>query len=342
MSSLHPRVTITLGILAAFVVVAPLAGQATFIDIGLLGPAFSTLWAVNNQDQAVGWSETHGLDSEHAILWKDGALVDLGVVPGDTASRALGINEQGDVVGLSADTTNFQARAVAWIDGRIVDLGFPGCVATAINNRGQIVLSCGLVVSLRGDAPVPIRPLPGYTGVRASAINDAGVVVGDMLTSIGRTEAFRWEHGEATVLSPSVDGRPSSATAINDRGQIVLNVTTFPGAGGIEPALWDRGRAVPLGGSWGRLSAQAWGINARGEVVGSGADLMTSRGGAFVWAGGTIRFLEPANGVAIDINDRGVAVGRRYVEADAVQEGVLWLKPATRALPALPRLTTGP
>jgi probable HAF family extracellular repeat protein len=329
--------------LATFAVVAPLAGQQTFIDIGLLGPAFSTLWAVNNHDEAVGWSETHGLDSEHAILWKDGALVDLGVLPGDNASRALGINGQGDIVGLSADTTNFQARAVAWTNGQIIDLGFPGCIATAVNNRGDVLLGCGALLSLRrGDVMVSIAPLPGYTGVRASAINDAGVVVGAMVTSTGRSDAFRWENGQATVLSPSVDGRPSSATAINARGQIVLNVTTFPGAGGIEPALWDRGTAVPLAGEWGRFSAQAWGINARGEVVGSGADLVTLRGGAFVWSNGIFRFLTPSNGVALDINDRGVAVGRHFVEEDASEHGILWLKPATRVPLRLPRDTTVP
>jgi probable HAF family extracellular repeat protein len=341
MQTTHRLVAVAV-VVAALTAVAPLAGQATFIDIGVLGPAFSTLWAVNNLDQAVGWSETHGLDSEHAILWRDGTLVDLGVMPGDTASRALGINEQGEIVGLSADTTNFQARAVAWIDGQILDLGFPGCIANGINNRGQVAVSCGRVVSLRGDPPIAIGPLPGYTGVRPAAINDAGVVVGAMVAPDGRSEAFRWEHGEMTALGASVGGRPSSATAINDRGQIVLNVTTFPGAGGIEPALWDRGRAVPLGGDWGRLSAQAWGINARGEVVGSGADLVTQQGGAFVWANGTIRFLEPSNGIALDINDRGVAVGRRFVEADAIQEGVLWLKAATRVLPSRPRLPATP
>jgi probable HAF family extracellular repeat protein len=327
--------------LATIAVVAPLAGQQTFIDIGLLGPALSTLWAVNNQDQAVGWSETHGLDSEHAILWKDGALVDLGVMPGDNASRALGINEQGDIVGLSADTGVFHVRAVGWKDGQIIDLGFPDCSARAINNRGAVVIWCGGSAYVRrGQTVTAIAPLPGYTSIYPAAINDNGVVVGAMTQASGRSDAFRWENGQATVLSASVDGRPSSATAINDRGQIVLNVTTFPGAGGVQPALWDRGSAVPIGGTWGTFSGQAWGIDARGDVVGSGADLATSRGGAFVWSDGVFRFLEPS-GIVLDINDRGVAVGRFFLD-DGTQHGILWLKAATRVPPRLPRDTTLP
>lgn len=317
----------------------PLTGQQSFIDTGTLGPVFTTLTAVNNLDQAVGWSETGGFDSEHAILWKDGSLADLGVMPGDTASQARGINDQGVIVGESADTTNFRARAVAWIDGRIVELA-ADCVANGINNAGDVILGCTTGSYLRrADATmIPIRPLPGYGAVTLSALNDAGVVVGAMTTSTGRSDAFRWDNGEATILSASVDGRPSSATAINARGQIVLNVTTFPGAGGIAPAVWDRGRAVPLAGDWGRFSGQAWGINARGEIVGSGGDLVTLRGGGFVWAGGSFRFLDPS-GIPVAINDRGVAAGRYFVEEDARQHGILWLKPATRPRPPQPRVT---
>ena len=70
-----------LGSLASFVV-TPLVAQQSFIDVGTLGFGSSYLLAVNNRNEAVGYSEVSGLDSNRAMLWRDGQLIDLGVLPG--------------------------------------------------------------------------------------------------------------------------------------------------------------------------------------------------------------------------------------------------------------------
>jgi hypothetical protein len=80
---------------------------------------------------------------EHAIVWHDGQLIDLGTLPGDTVSRAMGINDFGQVVGLSVKTDGVSrlVRAVLWDHGPAIELPFgEPCVATAINNKGHIAV----------------------------------------------------------------------------------------------------------------------------------------------------------------------------------------------------------
>ena len=67
MKRLRVCIVAALGSFASFVV-APLLAQSSVIDIGRLGPESSFLWAVNDRNQAVGWSELAGRDTEHAIL----------------------------------------------------------------------------------------------------------------------------------------------------------------------------------------------------------------------------------------------------------------------------------
>jgi probable HAF family extracellular repeat protein len=100
MTSPRVRLVVALASLASFApavpsIVSPASAQSAPIDIGSLSPFGSSfLWAVNNRSEAVGWSELGGLDTEHAILWRDGELIDLGLLPGDDVSRALGINDR--------------------------------------------------------------------------------------------------------------------------------------------------------------------------------------------------------------------------------------------------------
>lgn len=321
--------------LASPALLASPAADTSPIDIGSLSPfGNSVLWAVNNRNEAVGWSELRGLDSEHAILWRDGQLVDLGVLDGFVASRALGINDRGQIVGFSVEFALFHTRAMLWQDGRMIELapGEDGCTARAINNRGEIVGLCpGLTLWRKGER-VPIGVSAGLTGLFPAAINDAGMVAGSARDASGRSVGFVWDDGTTTVLEPPPGLDRTFVTAINAHGDAVGYAGPSSGIDMLEPAVWRDGKVSPLSGTWGTFHGIAWGINDHGDVVGSGHDaahVPGQPGGAFVWSRGRFKFLPPGSN-AQDINEHGVAVGRFFFHESGILHGMFWPRAATR------------
>jgi probable HAF family extracellular repeat protein len=129
-------------------------------DIGTLGGLHSTAKALNNRRQVVGWAEIRD-QSTDAFLWQDGVMHDLGTLPGGVAkpgsgSQAAAVNGHGQVVGSSLNSRG-ESRAVVWENDKIIDLndvipvvaGLVFTRATAINNRGQIVVE----QQTRADGP---------------------------------------------------------------------------------------------------------------------------------------------------------------------------------------------
>ena len=103
--------------------------------------------AINNQGLVVGHSDLTGDTTFHAYLWtRETGMRDLGTLPGDFASLAIGINDRGEVVGGSLDV-NFNIRASLWQNGAMTDLntlipansGLYLLLAESINSSGEIV-----------------------------------------------------------------------------------------------------------------------------------------------------------------------------------------------------------
>ena len=122
--------------------------HGTLTDLGNLGGTSGTFATdINNQTDVVGQSNLRGDTTAHAFLWteRDG-MQDLGTLPGDVASQAIGINDEGQVVGLSIDADG-NAAAFLWQDGVMTDLNtlIPAdsplflFVASDFDSRGQIV-----------------------------------------------------------------------------------------------------------------------------------------------------------------------------------------------------------
>jgi probable HAF family extracellular repeat protein len=310
----------------ASLVVSPLLAQSAFVDVGTLGFGSSYLLAVNNRGDAVGYSEVTGLDSNRAMLWRDGRLSDLGVLPGMMLSVATDINDRGDVVGWSSEYQYQNIHAVVWRDGQIIDLTPPGdsCRASDINNRGDIVGTCGSgAVLWRDGAIVHLQGLAGGGGGSATAINDAGVIAG----TIQGVGPVLWVNGTPTALPLPPDAVGAVVAAINERRQVVGYVVRDRF---YDPVLWENGQVKPLGGAWGTVFGYARGINNRGEiavhafVVGP----ITEYGG-HVWRDGIFRHLESSTSVD-DIDDRGVAVGRVETVGGFESHGAIWPKAGTR------------
>jgi len=130
--------------------------NGTATDLGNLGGtgagAFgNAAYSANSRGDVVGHSALPGGLTEHAFLWtKRTGMQDLGTLPGDAISYALGINDSGVIVGTSWVTATFTGpHATIWDDGVPTNLNtlvVPGGSAglylgqcQSVNNRGEIV-----------------------------------------------------------------------------------------------------------------------------------------------------------------------------------------------------------
>lgn len=204
-----------------------------------------------------------GLPELHAVLWRQGRILDLGTLPeGGYQSEANAVNSAGQVVGAAYNTTpdansmgafwlwtpyQYQTRAFLWDKQRgMQDLGtLPGgtdAKAYFINERGQVV----------GDS---------YTSSVASA---ACASVGYPLT----TNSFLWERGKRMKSLGTLGGTCGFADDLNKQGQVV-GASTVTGDLSFHAFLWD-GSIHDLGGSFGGNDIFAFAINDLGEAVGFG------------------------------------------------------------------------
>jgi probable HAF family extracellular repeat protein len=130
--------------------------------------AWNTPTALNQRGDVVGFANvpggaTPGSFFAHAFLWtQEDGIRDLGTLPGDLFSQALGINACRQVVGMSCSAGFAVCRAFLWQDGKMIDLN--------------------------------TRVTPGYDGhlVFANDINDLGEIAGGAAdASSGESVAFR-------------------------------------------------------------------------------------------------------------------------------------------------------
>lgn len=241
------------------------AGSRAFVYDGTMhalpgfGGVNSGAAAINAAGEIAGYSKTAG-GANHAFLWKPagdgyerGTLVDLGTLPGDIGTFALGMNESGQVVGYSNDP-NYFGHAFLWtpttpngLDGTMTPLGaLPGeryASAYAINASGTVVGEAQVRDEFHAFVWRPATP-NGTTGVmtdlgtlggtwsRATAINGAGDIVGvaEGPAPDAFDYAFLYRDGVMydlnTALPDTVHGvELSVAYGITDSGQIVGGAT---------------------------------------------------------------------------------------------------------------------
>jgi probable HAF family extracellular repeat protein len=131
--------------------------------------------------------------------------------------------------------------------------------ATGLNERGEVVGNFGDGRSFRySDGTVQeIAPLPGDDAIGVSAINSAGIVVGNSVNLVAGSDPTPVivQSGQ-TVAIPGL--RNAIPYAINDLGQIA------GAAHGIGAFVYSAGSASSIGDE----GAVAYGINSNGDVVG--------------------------------------------------------------------------
>ncbi len=196
------------------------------INLGTFGGYSSGANAINNLGQVVGASDPV-MGSGRAFRTAPNSRInpatdDLGTLPNNSGfSGASDINNLGQVVGYIS-TGN--GGAFLWENGVITNLGFDSAIA--INDLGQIVGSEAGVftagVLWENGVITNLGTLGG--GGSATDINNLGQIVGGTSTTRG-FHAYLWENGVISDLNdliPADSGwELASASAINDRGQIV-------------------------------------------------------------------------------------------------------------------------
>ena len=294
----------------------------TITDLGTLGGNSSQAYGVNIHGQVVGSAIT-ATGAEHAFLYRNGVMTDLGVLNhGDTFSRAYGINDSGVVVGQSLGATS---DPFIYADGHMSFVGSLGGnygSADAINNAGQIVgISAdanGVTHAFRstGGTMLDLGVLSAAQNYStAHGINSAGDVTGYSQTDAVNYDAFLYRAGSLQDLGNAYAN--SRGFSINDAGYIAGD-SIINAAGDQHAFVWHNGVMTDLGTA-GAASSVGGAINNLNEVVGTliydPSDGTKNSG--FLYSNGVmvdVNTLLPANSGwvlrdAQDVNDIGQIVG---------------------------------
>ena len=347
------RYLVALGLLCCAAPVWAVGGY-TITDLGNI----NEVNGINASGQVVGDMGGSGGAINRAFLYSNGAMSDLGTLPGGTVygSIATSINASGQVVGSSTGSFTVanvgNQHAFLYSNGVMSDLGaLPGSNyngttdsgATAINTSGQVVgasytASGNLHAFLYSNGTMSdIGTLPGgYDTSVANGINASGQVVGYDNNVSGQDHAFLYNNGVMSDLGTLPGGHSSVANGINASGQVVgeSDITIL---GYSHAFLYSNGVMSDLGMLPGRSSSVAYGINATGQVVGSSGP----GGHAFLYSNGTMTDLNSvlsagsgwtALTAANAINDSGQIVGVGII-ANGYQDAFL-LTPAAVPVPA--------
>ncbi len=315
------------------------SAEYTITDLGTLGGSASAANAINASGEVVGNADT-AAGAEHAFIYANGTMTDLGTLSGGSASNATAINSSAEVVGEST-TSSGATHAAEFGGGNVTDLGTDGTSgseANGINDSGTIV--GGLVITSDQESPFidvngTMSMLPVSTPQNtiplglALGISNPGGVVGDY----GYSE---YVNGFPTILQPypaswsaaQVESTRPLFSGFTNGEIFAINSSGSEGAGAgenqtgttdiFEAAIWNASGVTPIGTLPGATSSSAHAINDNDDIVGS--SLVSGVTHAFIYQQNgaqtmlDLNTLIPANSgwtlnVATGINDNGQICG---------------------------------
>lgn len=167
----------------------------------------ATTTAVNDAGDVVGYAGSPNIDS-HAVLWRNGAAIDLGVFPGGHYSVANGINSLGQIVGTGTVAGDNLDHALLWT----VDNGTPNTTPTPTMPARPNKIRVGGSVTVKASFTDPDNGPWNYT-----------VNWGDGNTTTGNASVA----GKISGISPHVYNQPGTFNA-------TLSVTDALGASGVS------------------------------------------------------------------------------------------------------------
>jgi probable HAF family extracellular repeat protein len=258
-----------------------LYSNGVMTDLGsLVDGRGSTAYDINNNGQIVGFSYVSATNT-HGFLYSGGVMTDM-VDPtglGSNNAIARAINDAGQIVGESF-TRLGSIQAFRYKDGvyRLLITQVIASRGYGINASGQGVGDFLLSGSgtrafvANGDPGTDLGAFfgAGTTSV-ANGINASGQVVGYFLVGISGDplRAFLYSGGSMTILGSLSPGGSSSASSINDAGDVVGGSA---GRGFLfsDGVMTDLNDLLPAGSGWTLAGATA--INNVGQIVGTGVN----------------------------------------------------------------------
>ena len=282
------------------VAVSPLSAQQyEIVDLGTLGGARSGAVSINENGIISGWA-TLPSGEWHAVIWDASGIVDLGVPPGFIASVATAANDSGQVAAYGEGSPESDRRGYLWESG----------------------------------SWTPIGVLPGFSESIAREIDSAGRIVGSSFVLDGEGRAVMWDAGVLTDLGTL--GGSSSATDINDVGQVVGVSTAYLPGGDQQPRgfLWENGQMTGLDPLPDDFRSAAGGINEAGQICGSSTNAgappyFLSSNSAVLWEDGTAIALGSVPGYGLNsasaINNHGQVVGTgEHSHTNSLNKAFIW------------------
>ncbi|MGI4791908.1 MAG: hypothetical protein ACRYFS_24050 [Janthinobacterium lividum] len=330
--------------------------------------AYCNPCALNNKGECAGSAGVH--ERFQAVRWDADGSIHLLSTPVHRLFEAEGINDQGQVIADAIPSKTFPGPRLYVVNkmGRVRLLKPPVGTQTldiggeAINNAGQtafnVVTEAGFpfcaVLNTHGatkdlghlllrPATPQLKALMTHTQIHA--LNNSGMAVGDRDTYVKGmntvpAHAFIWRKGVMMDLGTLPGYDASSATALNDRGDVIGMMThlaemqfgptvclTAPHSGPnpafhVHGFLWRNGVMTNLGALPGCRYTEPTSINDEGQIVGNSynivqedGDLTLSGGalgsGVFLWQNGKMTDLQtlvPSGWKlesAVAINNRG-------------------------------------
>ena len=339
------------GVAAALLVLPAVATAQTKVRYHVVklaeipAPSGCVPTAINDNGDVVGYCDAGGTTS-FAVVWRGGAVEDLGRWGSGTFTHAWAINSAGVVVG-DGDDGNLDPKALlrgatAWIP---LDLsGGSAQAAYGITDDGVII---GNYTTQRHPGTETWNPVywtydpahdrydrhdlpkpPGTTisGAFIFAATKLGIAVGEVASDLVGNQAGLWLN-DAThslvVLDRPTGFASGAAQGVSDDGRAAGYASNVAGTHAI---LWQNDAAhtaIDVGAFPGDTDAQASGVNTAGQVVGTSLSPVSALGRTargFLFEDGTLKdlaaLIDAADGAwtidqAIGINNAGqiIAVG---------------------------------
>lgn len=306
----------------------------TVTELPTLGGTVGAADSIDDKGWIAGYANLAGDRTEHAVLWINGTITDLGTLAGPNSSVGFPAkNSQGTLVGFAQTALsdplregwnyfcgpsgskplcqgkNLITRGFVWQNGAMTSLSTLGgniSEAFGINNSGQVV---GVAETSNTDSTCAHPQVLDYFGVI-------------------------WEvDGSVQALQPYPGDQISAAVAINNNGQVVGGsgpCAPLSPAIGAHAVLWQSGSrtTTDLGNLGGSTNNVAFGINGEGQIVGISALSGNATVHAFLWQnGGPMQDLGTLPGdvlsIAYSLNDAGEIVGESC-DANGNCRACLW------------------